>query len=595
MKAYLLIVSMLIATLAVDGNRFSLDGQLFEMRGIRVASATGNQAYTDSLMATALNAQGTFQTSVTQGKVTWTFAEPALVGQYANGDWWVQGPVSIISISPESVDEAGWIQHGTVVDPVFSLGPQGFDSSMSEGGQGPKYSAALNVDPGITTSPLNLTTGTVVKSISRADTPAVRGAGSRPQLQGMEYLTVVSAVPAPNSFRPPPGATDKTSYWTVADLDYSILKSHKRLAGAPSLSTVERWIEKPWPSFITDNQGRWIHPRDNMSEYGRDLGRKLGNAGLVLHSDYSEAEKEQLYIRLVQIGIDTHYTVRQGGIFTGFGAINTGWKWPVVLAGLALDDPDIKAAAASFSFSFDRQTWYVDESDVGRPLYTKDGRQRDEYITSDVGKAEWGEQHWKQKVRDGRNWNASYRNIAFAGSFSGILSAIMTEGGREAWNWDATFDYMDRAYLEYFHTKVGDGVNNPSDWEDAMYDAYRTVVSNSPMDTWALEHGLAAGLDATYDSDKDGLPLLLEFALGTSPIKKSVSPVYVEQINGNSVLHFPRTQSSLSYLVEQSSDLSNWTSEGIIQGTKQAGEMDHATVTTPSSDAALYLRLRVEE
>ena len=40
--------------------------------------------------------------TITQHGVTFTFAAPRPVGQYANGDWWVLGPVSITSITPES-------------------------------------------------------------------------------------------------------------------------------------------------------------------------------------------------------------------------------------------------------------------------------------------------------------------------------------------------------------------------------------------------------------------------------------------------------------------------------------------------------------
>ena len=424
---------------------------------------------------------------ITHRNVTWTITGDPVNGTYANGDPWVVGPVTITSISPESTDSNGWWQHGTQVNAVAGTGPQGFDSSMSEGGQGPWYSIVLNVDPGHTGLPLVLTEGTVIKAISRTSRPSVRGAGSRPQLLGMEYLTVVTAAPTDGAFRPPPVGTDKTSEWTTADLDFSILRNLPVLPGAPDENVVEDWFLRPWPSFILDNQGRWVHPLANMPNYGRDFGRRLGQGGLLLHSEIGD--KKTLYIRMVQIGIDTYATVRGNHFFTGFGAINSGRKWPVLLAGLGLKDEGIQHVASGgittpgsapdasrLNFSFDLQTWYVLPEDVGRVMHSADGRPRETYREEHVGLPEWGEQHWKQAVRDGSNWNAYYRNIAFAGEFGGILSAVLTKGGTEAWGWPATIEYFDRYMNDRPGGAVGAAPNNLSAWEGAMYSGYRDLV-----------------------------------------------------------------------------------------------------------------------
>lgn len=424
---------------------------------------------------------------ITHRKVTWIIAGDPVHGTYANGDPWVVGPVKITSISPKATNASGWWQHGTQVNAVVGIEPQGFDSSMTEGGQGPGYSANLNVDPGHTGSPLVLNEGTVIKSISLATRPSVRGDGSRPQLLGMEYLTVVTAVPPVGAFRPPPVGTNKTSKWTTKNLNFSILRSLPVLPGAPEKQVVEDWFLRPWPTFIMDNQGRWVHPIDNMPEYGRDFGRRLGNGGLLLHTEIGD--KTTLYIRLVQIGIDTYGTVQGTNFFNGFGAINSGLKWPVLLAGLGLGDESIKYVASGgittpgsapnadrLKFAFDRQTWYVLPSDVGREMYTADGRARETYRTEHVGLAEWGEQHWKQSVRDGSNWDAYYRNIAFAGDFGGILAGVLTTGGTEAWGWPATIEYFDRYVKDFPGGAVGTAPNNLSAWEGAMYSEYRNLV-----------------------------------------------------------------------------------------------------------------------
>ena len=425
-------------------------------------------------------------TNVAVRDVTFFFSADHTVGQYANGDWWVLGPVNITHITPESTNANGWWQHGTQLNATAGTGPQGFDSSMTEGGQGPGYSSILNVDPGHTTEPLAVQEGTIIKAISLPTRPSTRGAGRRPQLKGMEYLTVVATLPPTGAFRPPPVGTDKTSLWTVSQLDFSILRNLRTLSGAPTKKTAENWYLRPWPSFIMDNQGRWIHPTGNMPEYGRDLGRRLGQGGLVLHSDIGD--KTTLYIRLVQIGIDTYATVQGNRFFAGFGAINCGWKWPVLLAGLALRDEEILYQASGgvttpgsapnsnrLNFAFDRQTWYVQENDVDRVMYSADGRPRDTYDASHVGLPEWGEQHWKQKQRDGSNWSTYYRHIALTGTFSGILSAILTHGGTDAWGWPATIEYFDRYMLDFPGEPVGTSTNRVQVWEGAMYSTYRDL------------------------------------------------------------------------------------------------------------------------
>ena len=61
-------------------------------------------------------------TNITQYNITWYFSEPVQYGQFANGDYWVIGPVTITNITPEF----NGINHGWEVNPGYS-GPQGFD------------------------------------------------------------------------------------------------------------------------------------------------------------------------------------------------------------------------------------------------------------------------------------------------------------------------------------------------------------------------------------------------------------------------------------------------------------------------------------
>jgi len=61
--------------------------------------------------------------SVTQSGITWTFDKPYEVGQFANSDWWVLGPVQITAITPEFTGK----RNGWQVNPIDTV-HQGYDN-----------------------------------------------------------------------------------------------------------------------------------------------------------------------------------------------------------------------------------------------------------------------------------------------------------------------------------------------------------------------------------------------------------------------------------------------------------------------------------
>lgn len=406
------------------------------------------------LAMTALTEPAFAATSVSQFGITWTWKEDRPVGQFANGDWWVVGPVTITSITPASVEVSGWVKNGSMVNPTGSVDVQGFDSSIASGSQGMGWSAALNVSPNFTGTPLTLVPAgdlgySLISTISRSTSVTERGTSSRPQVQTAAVLTVVSSAPAPGSFRPPACGTDKSIRWNKADLNYSILKNLPPVASTPTLTEVVGSVAGYWMVINEGSPARWIHPLDHMPEYGRDSARVLGLALLSLHLNYTKAEKEPLYIHLVQKGIDVWGALETGAVFLDLGGINHGWKAPLVLAAVGLDDTVLRQWADRSQrnvFQEDRQTWYVSQYDIGRELYTADGRPREQYITADLGMPEWGEQHTKQENRDGRNWNAYYRTIVSNSLVGSTLAMHLTTGATDAWKWPAFFDYMDRAF-----------------------------------------------------------------------------------------------------------------------------------------------------
>lgn len=437
--------------------------KVHQIRAIRALAVFA--AFMVSSVASAATA-----TSVTQWGITWTFDKAYEVGQYANGDYWVVGPVTITDISPRSTTSGGRVMHGTQLNPGRDS-VQGYDSGKSS----MSYSSSLNVAPSITGRPLHVTTGSVVSSISLENPPS----SGLPLLKTLAVLTVVSAPPPAGSFRPSPYGTDKTSYWKESDLDYSILRSLPKVSGTPSLAEVTAGVRRFYNEQSTSWQARTIHAQDNQPEYGRDIANRVGIALLSLHLDYSPAQKRDLYVYLVQMGLDIYGAAANGRRWGADGGHNHGRKMPMLLAALALKDPNIRAmadASRNFIFQEDHQTFYVSQADVNRSRYNGDGRRRDPYTSSMIGMPEWGEKHNSAPERDGSNWDAYYRWVG-SGFASHALMAHLTADAVNVWNWPAFFDYTDRFVRQ---GSPSGGTNGIPAFVQSMWKAYRDLEGGPP-------------------------------------------------------------------------------------------------------------------
>jgi hypothetical protein len=162
--------------------------------------------------------------SVSQYGITWQFDHSYTVGQFANGDWWVLGPVTITSITPAYRTRDFWDYttaktkgvvfkkiNGWQVNPT-SLGNQGFDETNFE------FDSTLVPDLPY----LALPGQSIVKAISdtnpahRANTPGPDPVTGDPSpLWTAAVLTVVGAVPPDSGstvFRPPYVDANKPYY-----------------------------------------------------------------------------------------------------------------------------------------------------------------------------------------------------------------------------------------------------------------------------------------------------------------------------------------------------------------------------------------------
>ncbi|MGE9291602.1 MAG: hypothetical protein ACQKBT_11460 [Puniceicoccales bacterium] len=401
--------------------------------------------------------------SLSKAGVTWTFSEPREVGQFANGDWWVLGPVTITEISPASVNQ----QNGSMINPKVWRA-QAFDDRV----QGNEYDPSLNV---ATQLPLRIDyPASLLSSISLKE-KAVR---DNPQLDVIVILTVLLEVPPEGSFRPPYVGDDKTIPGNKSQLDFSILRNLEPVSGAPAdLVQLAQRFELPYIETNPRWTGRYMHPKRNQPAYGRELSRRLGLGLLALQLDYPNEVKEPLYINMVQIGIDFYGAVQGGAHWLADGGHNQGRKMPMLLAGMALADPDILAYADAgeyMIFQEDQQTFYVTQEHIDQPRKTTKKRPLSPYTQEMLGMPEWGIRNYHNPEKSGSNWRAYYRTVSGSTTITHALVARLM-GLEEQWNHPAFFDYYDRYWLIESNpeTAVGHSKNGIQQFTRSMWEAYR--------------------------------------------------------------------------------------------------------------------------
>jgi hypothetical protein len=377
--------------------------------------------------------------------------------------------------------------NGSMINPSPKLGQtQAYDSAAYG-----RYARPGNYDPSMNVArpnsdQLSKSNPLVLQpNSSLISTESTLQAGDSTKLQTAAVLTVLGSPAKEGSFRPPYSGTDKTIRFNKEQLDYSLLASLKPVPGSLRLAAVERYFERPWIDHIPLWPATALHPVDNMPPYGREIATQIGVGALILNLNYSNIRKEKLLVRYVQLGIDLYGIVQDGGEknWTGMGGHASGRKWPILFAGLILNDPNMKnigrtdipdygpAHPEYVHFGEDDQTFYVTEADVEAThgsLWGPDRRdaQKIPYEQEDIGLPEWGIVHAIGPERSNKFWVTTYRQVSSPG-WGGFVLAAHIMNAKDLWNHDALFDYKDR-YMQV-----------ETDWKQtsrfvlSMWNAYR--------------------------------------------------------------------------------------------------------------------------
>jgi hypothetical protein len=269
--------------------------------------------------------------TITQYGITWTFSEAKEYGTFANGDYWVIGPVTINSITPDFAAE----RNGWQVNPSAILG-QGFDGRCNS------YDATLVPDLPYTASAGE----SIIKMIS-----AVTGT-SEQRTQTAAVLTVLASTPAGNGaglFRPGYASTDKTLY-AVADLHTDRLLTMTTTEPGVSYATINAKFSKVQVEHASTASavGRCIRPIDNMTNsYTPYFAGKLNDAIAKLNGNDTEANKQTSLIYVVQAGIDTYNATLGGQEWPDGSGHEPGHKLAVAFAAYMLDNQGMKDAVTN--------------------------------------------------------------------------------------------------------------------------------------------------------------------------------------------------------------------------------------------------------
>jgi hypothetical protein len=312
--------------------------------------------------------------SVTQYDITWAFDRPVQTGQFINGDWWVvpaqgQDSVTVVSVDPAPVKTSeGKLINGSMVDPLPRC--QAFDQRVPSCWKGDRcatYPLRLRANQSLG-SAVCYTDETVDKKSLKTTFPKV--------VKYIAVLTCLSKPARPTDFRPPYAGTDKPIY-NGAKLRRELLPnlalpSSLNKKDVPDLKNLARTrFSRPWIDWFVYFGG--VHS-DYEAPYGREKTAEVGTAGLLLCLDKNVVgDKDPLLLGFVQTGIDLHGMLNSGCRWTSDGGWNMGRKFPILFAGLMLDDQDMlnigkKYAPGSNTFQEDADAFIVTKADVGRKL-----------------------------------------------------------------------------------------------------------------------------------------------------------------------------------------------------------------------------------
>ncbi len=475
------------------------------------------------------------RTSVSQYGITWTFDQPARVGRFVNGDWYVVGPVTVRAIDPRPLygnqipgDQLDHMDQERPADQRvrngFMLNPPARMKVAYDSGVRNWFDPAL-----IQKLPVPMRAGdSLVSTISmpkglvldaQLRNKIERGVDDSSPIRTAAVLTCVRDPQPPDAFRPAFCDREQKSY-LARNLRRELLPGVVATGSRPRTELYVRFTQRPW---VGTGFFGFEEPVENMPQYGLEYGRVVGISALLLCTDIKAEEKEALLVNLVQVGIDLGGMVRAGHPgWTSWGGHGSGRKLPIVFAGLLLGDDQLANINKSFpkvSFGEDEQTAYGDAWTGAKVVFA--GHSGIDVVTGtgrNQGRGHpWGpyEHTPPSQWQEGQNTSEAYRRTSTsAGWVAQALVLRLLHAGKN-WGHDPFLDYVDRWMYEpdgdFVKTiKAATGKDLDHDWsrQGQGWDAFvnemwakHRPTTGAPIDGWKQPH------DDRYYRTAAGLPV----------------------------------------------------------------------------------------
>ena len=377
--------------------------------------------------------------SITGQGITWKFSESVPVGQFVNGDYYVIGPVTITSITPKP--ENG--RNGSVLNLPVNPKISGFDDRVKAGHYDPSLRAKLPIRMKPGDALMSTISVEKIRELPPFLTPTAkeRKTPERGAVRSASVLTCLAEPVSSDAFRPSYCDREQKIYYANS-LRRELLPRLPVVIDTPSIDEWAWHFQRPWLDVLFFGFDAAL---EYQAQYGREVGRAVGIASLILMLDIPD--KENLLVNFVQYGIDLWGIVRAG--YPGWrahGGHGSGRKWPIVFAGIMLGDEDMQSPKKKFpdiKFGEDMQTMYARGWTGATAVYAghfgRNGEERERG---------WGAYEHLPPSRWKSGLGEKYRFCCTSSAWVGQALAARIMNAQKIWNHDAFFDYVDRWMTE---------------------------------------------------------------------------------------------------------------------------------------------------
>lgn len=416
------------------------------------------------------------RSEVSQYGIIWKFDKPVKSGQFITGDWWIIGPATIVSITPApgpapvvDIKKDQWgntslsndtrMCNGSMIV-VKCDGNQGYDSRSAgyDESSSVKLPCTLEVNRTIisTISNRTLPVDNFVKNLMWSSEKK-----EQTLLKAAAVLTCLSEAPPEGAFRPPFAGAEKPIFLSK-NLKWDILPKLKSVGPVPSWEEFERYFQRPWLDHIPSWTQRGLSPNENQPAYGREHGRVVSLASLMVILDVPQSRKEKLVIGMVQLGIDLYGQAKNGGNWNQGGGHGSGRKWPILFASLMLNEPKlVEELPKEPTFHEDAQTYY------GTGWF---GQKVMWQMVTHHGPRKTYEEKPPEKWEEWDTTSEGYRCCCNALAWVGTALTARYMKAIKLWAHDAFFDYVDRWMREDDPYAKNRGKHKRPEYETTTFD-----------------------------------------------------------------------------------------------------------------------------